>query len=428
MKCKDLLFVSFQLLAATSPASLSGVIAAQVAATVQQAPALPAPQQQPTFGFVDATLPPAHRRLLELAFEATVGMPDFPHIDNRTRMQEEVALACIAAGQHKLAETLAARISNWRRGVIHAELAVKAAEKGTDKLAQRQLQFANSAMASLTTDEDAQAWQRDRIRARLALAYRRLGDDDKAATLAAELDASQAREWSLEQALDAPAADFEAQIKAFEQVLESGNLDDVLNVTRIFRALYLRHYADEARRLRIEGVVKGALQKMPPLASFTNTLEFIAIAAEGGDGKGAREWLGDVSSKVMAARWYQEDLMEMRARIARTWFVIGDRSRAAAELDETLADFENARDKMQSNFRADGLVPVAEAWHVLGNDANALAIYRRALTECVENGNSRPRLEDLVMTCLSIVKVGFEPDEALLEQAAAVRKGLGEPW
>jgi hypothetical protein len=46
----------------------------------------------------------------------------------------------------------------------------------------------------------------------------------------------------------------------------------------------------------------------------------------------------------------------------------------------------------------------------------------------VKNPNSRPRAEDLVATCLSMVLCGFEPPAELAERMQVVARGLGDPW
>ena len=79
-------------------------------------------------------------------------------------------------------------------------------------------------------------------------------------------------------------------------------------------------------------------------------------------------------------------------------------------------------------YRAGVLRPIAEAYHAMGERANALALYERAIDESLVNTNSRPRVEDLVATCLSLAKTNCEADAELAARLEKVYTGLGAPW
>jgi hypothetical protein len=64
----------------------------------------------------------------------------------------------------------------------------------------------------------------------------------------------------------------------------------------------------------------------------------------------------------------------------------------------------------------------------MGDRAKALTIYKRGVDESLVNPNARPRVEDLVATCLSLAQNGVEPDAELNAQLEKVSKGLGAPW
>ena len=81
-----------------------------------------------------------------------------------------------------------------------------------------------------------------------------------------------------------------------------------------------------------------------------------------------------------------------------------------------------------SLFRADGLIPVAEAYQAMGDVENAASIYALAIEEGANNPNARPRCDDLVSACLSMVREGFEPSDALIERIEEISKGLEDPW
>ena len=93
----------------------------------------------------------------------------------------------------------------------------------------------------------------------------------------------------------------------------------------------------------------------------------------------------------------------------------------AGEVDESRVRFIDI-------YRAGELRQIAEAYHAMGDRAKALALYERAIDESLVNPNSRPRVEDLVATCLSLAKTGCEPDAELATRLEKVFAGLGAPW
>ena len=64
----------------------------------------------------------------------------------------------------------------------------------------------------------------------------------------------------------------------------------------------------------------------------------------------------------------------------------------------------------------------------MGDDAAALAAYRRAVEDGAENPNARQRAEDLVATCRSMSLHAIEPDADLWARMFQIHDGLGDPW
>jgi tetratricopeptide (TPR) repeat protein len=116
------------------------------------------------------------------------------------------------------------------------------------------------------------------------------------------------------------------------------------------------------------------------------------------------------------------------ARLARLRYVVGDHDKAHAEADTALGLYEEQRDQILDIYRAGVLRPLAEAYQAMGDTAAARRVYARALEEGVGNPNARPRAEDLVATCLSMVRNGCEPDADLKARMYEIYGKLGEPW
>ena len=71
---------------------------------------------------------------------------------------------------------------------------------------------------------------------------------------------------------------------------------------------------------------------------------------------------------------------------------------------------------------------LAEAFQSMGDTADALGSYKKALDEAAENPNSRPRALILSSTCRSMALLAVEPDDTLWSRIHQIREGLGDPW
>ncbi|MEO6708359.1 MAG: hypothetical protein ABI054_04770, partial [Planctomycetota bacterium] len=104
--------------------------------------------------------------LLELAFQTASALPTNPHIKNRSRMQEEVATACLALGQPERAMKVVEAIEGWRRGTGYADIASWCASHGMQATARRCIdrarQVAETSEVADVEGEDAQTWRRER--------------------------------------------------------------------------------------------------------------------------------------------------------------------------------------------------------------------------------------------------------------------------
>lgn len=392
--------------------------------------------------FEDAEITSSRRDLLEFAFEATILMPAKPHGVDRCMLQEEIALACIEHDQLALAEAYAKRISDWRRGVVQAVLGIEAAElartvagsgpdemrTGHRELANRYLEFALRQADGVQRDPAGQSWQRDRIRARAAIGYQKLGQLDDAVQAANGLDAAESVNWESAVAATLDDAAFDAQIQALDAAIKIADMQQAMNASRIAVVLYRRYYEDEKRRARVLDRLERLQGLMPRMAGLGDVGELAEAAAAHGDTTAARRWIAQMRERMAGARVHEEDRMKFRARLARLLDRAGAKGEALDELNETLQFFEVKKQEIETMFRADGLCPVGNAYERCGSHASAVAVYRLALEHAAINPNSRPRLQDLVLVALSMIDCGFEPPPTLRERMQKMRAGLGEPW
>lgn len=369
----------------------------------------------------------AMHALLAEAWQGTLGMPDTPHIRNRTRLQELIALRAIEAGELGLAESWAPRIATWRRGVVYADLALRLAKDGRVEAAKSYVEKAEAEAAVTAADPDGQAWYSDRIRVRIALCWHTLGDREKAAKFSAGLVDSEAGEWVHMVATEGAEKDLAQPLAMFDAIFAKGDLDQVQNGCATCIGFYDRWFDDAPRRDAIERSVIAGVGKLAPTPAIVQ-LTALAAAAAKHDPSRARALVADVEVRIRAIRWQPGDDIGMRARLAGVLAIAGDKAEAKAQLAARMADYGKERDGIESMNRADALVPIAEAYLQAGATADAETVYRRALAEAMENPNSRPRLDDLVGIALSLSRSELVASEALLtELRAAVRK-LGNPW
>ncbi|MCR9246595.1 MAG: hypothetical protein NXI31_16295 [bacterium] len=392
--------------------------------------------------FEDGEITSSRRELLEFAFEATILMPGKTHGVDRCMMQEDIALACIEHDQLALAHACAKRISGWRRGVVQAVLGIEAAElfrvaaagdddengAGYRELANRYLELALRQADGVQRDPTGQAWQRDRIRARAAIGYQKLGQLDDAVQAANGLDAAESANWESTVAATLDDAAFDAQIQALDTAIKVADMQQAMNASRIAVVLYGRYYEDEKRRARVLDRLERMQGLMPRMAGLGHVGELAEAAAEHGDARTAKRWIAQMREQMAGVRVHEEDRMKFRARLARLLDRAGARSEALDELNETLQYFEVHKQEIETMFRADGLAPVGNAYERCGSRASAVAVYRLALEHAAINPNSRPRLQDLVLVALSMIDCGFEPPPTLRQRMQKMRAGLGEPW
>lgn len=367
--------------------------------------------------------------LLELAYEAASAFPLDPHIKNRSRAQERVVEACFRLEQPNRALRYATRIANWRRGAAFADYADYCARHGALQEVQRYLDLARE-VAEGDDEELRQEWRRDRIRAKIARTLHRIGESDRAAELTGDLSLSERGIVSAAEAAHAALeeSDFEAQLEALATSFAGFSNTDLDSVRAILAGLartYDRVYPDATRRARLEAEMKSIRWDTVPLAvQIESQMELAGVALEHGDQGRALELVGRAQEAWRGAHWVPEEGIALAASLARLRYEAGDTVRAKRDLDAALARFDAERESITSMFRADALRPIAEAYRAMGDDKQALTVFRNALEEGAVNPNLRPRTDDLVDTCISLALTDTEPDELMWATIRAVHGGL----
>lgn len=395
----------------------------------QDAPRAEQPAAQPAQPRSPADQPLAEHRaaLLELGFKAASAMPLVPHVKNRSRAQAEVVEACIALDQPARALAFVHRIENWRRGMGFADLALWCAERGDAELADRYIALARTVSEAPLSSEDDQEWRADRIRAGIARALLLLGRGEEAGRVEAALAPS---ELGQVQALRASLheQDVAQELAGMRAAFATGNFDLVSGAMQRGLALFERHVADAELRPRIEAATREAWPTVPIQLRIDALSRFARAVLGAGETEAARGYVDEVQGIADDNPWIAQDEVPLRAGLARLRAEAGQPEVAREQATRARDLFAAERERIYDIYRADALLPLAEAWHALGDREAALATYRLALEEGLVNPNSRPRADDLVALCCSMAVNGVEPDEELV---AALKDGcasLGAPW
>ena len=362
--------------------------------------------------------------LLEIAFETATAIPVEPHIKDRSKAQAAVVEASLQLDQPKRALKYIERIDNWRRGAEYGDLAFYNARHGYTHDVQSYLELA-AQIAETSTD-----WRRDRIKIKIAQTHTVLGQTELAEEFKTGVEEAESGKLVMVDAMVGSEVAFDEQVKALDEIVESGVFDLMQSAFKAYIELYKRYYNDPQRRSLIEDHLKSSWGDMPPFVKIELMNDIADSALEHGDQSKALELLQEAQGTIDNAQLPWRYRIPLQARLIKLRFRTGDKETARKNADSLRALFDEGGEgkKMVNIYRADALRPLAEAYQVMGDSATALGVYKMAVEEGVQNPNSRPRAEDLSATCLSMALYGVEPDPALWARIRQVKAGLGNPW
>jgi tetratricopeptide (TPR) repeat protein len=391
-----------------------------------QAPQL-AGEEAPQGRIEDAPVAAFQLSLLEVAAAAASAMPAVPHVKNRCQLQEDVVMALIAIRQPVRAEQCADQIVNGRRGVAYGAIARHCGERGFAKDAERLIAKAKAVLERAEVKQD-QEWRQDAIRSAIAAALQSLGHKDAAMDIAKRVVDPESGKLESLQLEPIAAADIEEHFKVVDQAIQASNMDVLVTTLGICAQVFDRDYGDAKLRDACEAKIRSARKRIPIQFNIDLLIKLADAAVAHQDGKKALALLQEAQELVGSARWVAEDEVKTGARLAKAIAAAGDIEGATKQVRAAFGAYEASQKTIVDIWRAGCLRPVAEAWLRIGDAEKAKLFYDKALSEGVANPNSRPRAQDLVATCISMVANGYEPDAAMLQRIQAIGKGLGQPW
>ena len=380
------------------------------------------PQQKPPAGPRDKALTVSQTNLFKTAFHLASAIPVEPHIKSRSLAQRKVISSLIEAGCPGRAHELAGHIENWHRGAAYADLAVFYAENGEPEYALDRLRDAGQVVSSITT------WHRDRILSRMGQAMELLGDTQSVVRVTGQIEDWEAAKVHKIRSTQLPANQYQAHFERLKKLIEGKDFDLKNQGLQGVTSLYERFYNDADRRREIADALQKNLSELAPIIKIDLFLAMADVAVSRGEQAVAMEWVQKSRELFENASWRARFGVPVAARIAERAFEAGDAGLAKQMLDSAEATYRENESEIINMFRADTLIPLAEAFAGTGHNELALKVYKQAVEAAVINVNSRPRAEDLSAICASMAVQGREPDEAFWTRIREIQTNLGDPW
>lgn len=365
--------------------------------------------------------------LLELAFETASKLLLMPHIKNRARAQEQVISTCFELDQPQRALEYIEEIPNWRRGLGYANYAFYCAERGDTSRVQFHLDRART-ISEDPDDETLPGWRKSRIRATIARTHVLMGQLEQAAEFGENLEESEACELAVLQARLADEDRFEADLELTNAAIQAGSMGQVQNSLEQCVEYFDRYYADEERRALAESKIALAEGKIPLLVHLDLLMKLTDAALRHEDQGKAKELLAWIDRLVAGQEWQLRHELPVIARVSELRHRAGEVGPSREDLIAALARYERELETITDIFRAETIIPLAEAYTRIGDDEASRRVYAMAVEGAVHNPNSRPRAKDLTAILCSMAGNEIEPDATLWARLREACDALGDPW
>jgi hypothetical protein len=273
-----------------------------------------------------------------------------------------------------------------------------------------------------------QDWRRDRILVKIASVSTLLGDQETSARLTRNIEPSEAGKIEQTKADHCTDSSFEQQFEAVRLLIATGNFDIVKNALTACVRLFDRFYPDAERRSLIEKTIRESWVSLPVFVRIDLLAGMSDVALKNADRTKALELLNDAKSVFDGARWNPDQGIPVMARLASLRFRCGEPDLAREEVAAAYSLYDREHSRIVNIYKADTLIPLAEAYQVITDVTGSVKVYKRAVEAAVENPNSRPRAEDLSAICVSMALNSVEPDETLWRRIREIQANLGDPW
>ncbi|AQT68791.1 hypothetical protein STSP2_01964 [Anaerohalosphaera lusitana] len=363
-----------------------------------------------------------NEKLLKTAFDVASKIPVDPHIKDRSKAQQKVVGTCLLLDRPHLAVKFIEGIKNWRQGLCYAEMGLYYAKRHNELKAKKWL-----GMADMVANE-VEDWRKNRINIKVAQIYSWLGKAGEADRIESTLEAGEKGLIESGTITSNPNKTIEEQMHELDEHIATGNFDAVKNSLFAYANIYREKYADTDIRSKVEEKIKFSWKPIPVFIRIELLCELAEAAVDNEDEQKAMDLLKEIQQLLDAYDWPVRHLIPMGARTALLRAKAGNNANAVSKADTLLKLYEDKESSIVDIYKAETLIPLAEAYHSMGQDGRSLSVYRKALLAAFENPNSRPRAEDLSAICCSMALNGIELDKELWGLIFELSNELGQPW
>jgi tetratricopeptide (TPR) repeat protein len=313
----------------------------------------------------------------------------------------------------------AARIEDWRRATVYADLAAHLAKAGRAEQARAALLRAEEARQTV------EGWQGPRVSAHVAQALAEMGDVEASRKVAQNLAANDARQYAARSAATIAAGHAAAgQFDAAMAELAAFDDKDDFEMTWWRTAGYLGVARQTKLSFERRGQALHAARKSAQgIAGWKRAEALESIGEEyrlRGDTKSAREALEQAEADVRPLPAALSIKAPLLSNLARGWARLDERKRARELLDLAAACVTEALLIDQPAIWAN----VASSWIVAQDATRAWEMYDRALTAAQELVNPRPRALAVVGILRSIGRANLALPDPFHQRLETLLAGL----
>jgi tetratricopeptide (TPR) repeat protein len=218
------------------------------------------------------------------------------------------------------------------------------------------------------------------------------------------------------------------RLEGVDTVVLNGGFEEIKSTLTACAKLFEQFYEQTELRDAIQNKITSSWAKLPLQVRVEILMSMSESALKVKGNAKALELVTLAQQQFTIGQWLPESEVAFIGELAKLRARAGDIERARRELEAGLKKYDEAEAKIVDIYRATALRPVAEAWFVIGDRTKAAALYARALEAGMQNPNSRPRADDLSATACSMAVIGFQPDAAQFDRMRKILAGLGDPW